>query len=206
MDPSAPTSAVLSTEVVALGEGITLLFSRWTAVQMAVENGWGGPDSRCKEAKFAAEVHTWFAAADPKVLYIDDLEELLRDRLVVFFRTEADDGSVAEVAEKLMVMHEECLAGNFSSVERLRATSSGGAVRAAVARSRRVAGDDEDETSSSDEEDGSEMMEVDELKPRLPPAGSGSSQQRDSGSLPVAAAADEDGWSVVAPRRHRGKK
>lgn len=206
MDPTgggAPTPAILSpAAAAALGEGIALLFSRWTALQMAVENGWGGPDSRCKEADFAAEVHAWFATADPNELYIDDLEELLDDRLGVFFRTVAEDGSVAEVAEKLMVVHEECLAGNFSSVERLRASSSGGT---AVAQSRRV--DDEDETSSSDEEDGSEMMEVDELKPRLPAgAGSGPSKQRDSGSLPAAAADDEDGWSVVAPRRHRGKK
>lgn len=64
-------------------------------------------------------------------------------------------------------MHEECLAGNFSSVERLRASSPGAS---AVAQSWRVAGDDEGETSSSDEEDGSEIMEVDELKSRLPAA------------------------------------
>ena len=32
----------------ALQEGIGLVFGRWTALQMAVENKWGGPDSRAK--------------------------------------------------------------------------------------------------------------------------------------------------------------
>lgn len=135
MDPTGGGAPRPPAAAAALGEGIALLFSRWTALQMAVDNGWGGPDSRCKEADFAAEVHDWFAAADPNELYIDDLEELLDDRLGVFFWTVAEDGSVAEVAEKLMVMHEECLAGNFSSVERLRASSPGAS---AVAQSRRV--------------------------------------------------------------------
>uniref|UniRef100_A0A2N9GKY8 non-specific serine/threonine protein kinase n=1 Tax=Fagus sylvatica TaxID=28930 RepID=A0A2N9GKY8_FAGSY len=51
-------------------------------------------------------------------LYLDDLEAIL-DEGLVSLNTEAEDGSVEEVAYKLMVMHEECLEGKFQ-IESLR--------------------------------------------------------------------------------------
>ncbi|GAU22254.1 hypothetical protein TSUD_227900 [Trifolium subterraneum] len=51
-------------------------------------------------------------------LYIDDLETIL-DEGSLAFNLQIEDGSVEEVAEELMIMHEECLSGNFVSVERL---------------------------------------------------------------------------------------
>ncbi|KAM3400975.1 hypothetical protein ACQJBY_005660 [Aegilops geniculata] len=44
----------------ALQEGIGLVFGRWTALQMAVENEWGGPDSRAKADQLAASILSWF--------------------------------------------------------------------------------------------------------------------------------------------------
>jgi hypothetical protein len=45
----------------ALQEGIGLVFGRWTALQMAVENEWGGRDSRAKADQLAASIFSWFA-------------------------------------------------------------------------------------------------------------------------------------------------
>jgi pre-rRNA-processing protein TSR2 len=45
----------------ALQEGIALVFGRWTALQMAVENQWGGRDSRAKADQLAASILSWFA-------------------------------------------------------------------------------------------------------------------------------------------------
>jgi pre-rRNA-processing protein TSR2 len=45
----------------ALQEGIGLVFGRWTALQMAVENQWGGRDSRAKADQLAASILSWFA-------------------------------------------------------------------------------------------------------------------------------------------------
>jgi pre-rRNA-processing protein TSR2 len=45
----------------ALGEGIGLVFGRWTALQMAVENQWGGRDSRAKADQLAESILSWFA-------------------------------------------------------------------------------------------------------------------------------------------------
>ncbi|GAU51746.1 hypothetical protein TSUD_137410 [Trifolium subterraneum] len=61
-----------------------------------------------------------FQSRDP--LYIDDVETIL-DEGTLAFNLQIEDGSVEEVAEELMIMHEECLSGNFGSVERLREAS-----------------------------------------------------------------------------------
>ncbi|KAM0008058.1 putative pre-rRNA-processing protein TSR2 [Helianthus debilis subsp. tardiflorus] len=52
-------------------------------------------------------------------LYDDELEDLLDD-FMLSLNTEIVDGSIEEIAENLMIMHEECLEGNFASIGRLR--------------------------------------------------------------------------------------
>lgn len=44
----------------ALGEAIRLVFGRWTALQMAVENQWGGRDSRAKADQLGESILFWF--------------------------------------------------------------------------------------------------------------------------------------------------
>lgn len=42
-------------------EGISMLLSRWTALQMAVQNQWGGRDSFMKSQQLACEINSWFS-------------------------------------------------------------------------------------------------------------------------------------------------
>ncbi|KAK9158434.1 hypothetical protein Scep_005008 [Stephania cephalantha] len=178
-------------------EGITLLLSQWTALQMAVENEWGGRDSRNKSQILASDVFTWFTQSK-EPLYIDDLERILEECLLLSFNTEAEDGSIEEVAEELMIMHEDFLQGNYEAVDKLRKSSAG---PSAVSQSRRICQVvNEDEDESSDEEEAT--MDVDELKPRL-------NQRSSEGSVEhqkTRETADADGWCVVPSRRNRGKK
>ncbi|KAL3507882.1 hypothetical protein ACH5RR_033264 [Cinchona calisaya] len=100
----------------SLHEGISMLFSRWTALQMAVQNEWGGHDSFKKSQLLISEIDSWFS--QPKAsLHLEDLENLLHERLLLSFNTEIEDGSIEEVAEQLMTMHEESLHGNLFSME-----------------------------------------------------------------------------------------
>ncbi|KAJ6841294.1 pre-rRNA-processing protein TSR2 [Iris pallida] len=188
MEPS--NSRALSPETLAkFSEGIALVLSRWTALQMAVENGWGGRESRQKSSNLADSVLSWFSQSSD-ALYIDDLENFLDEEMAVSFNTEIEDGSVEEVAEQLMVMHEGCLEGNYESIEKLRNLLP---LANAVRQSKEVSNDDTDESS---DEEASDMvvdepvmpkeMAVNKPKPREMP--------------------DEDGWSVVAPKRNRGRK
>ena len=58
MDPEKARQ--ISAESAAqLQEGISLLLSRWSALQMAVENEWGGHDSRLKSHQLASDIFSW---------------------------------------------------------------------------------------------------------------------------------------------------
>jgi hypothetical protein len=55
---------VLSEEgATAMAECIGLLFGRWTALQLAVQNRWGGLDSQAKADRLASAVLSWFTRA-----------------------------------------------------------------------------------------------------------------------------------------------
>lgn len=41
-------------------EGVSLIFSAWTALVLAVENQWGGPDSETKADYFIEDTLDWF--------------------------------------------------------------------------------------------------------------------------------------------------
>lgn len=185
----AGLSQTLTAESLNLfSEGISLVLSRWTALQMAIENQWGGRDSREKSHDLASSILSWFTQSK-EPLYIDDLENILDESMAVSFNTEIEDGSVQEVAEKLMIMHEDCLKGNYESIEKLRNSVT---VMNAVSQSKRVINDDEDESS---DEEASEMMVDEPVMPKM------AADKPKLKQMP-----DEDGWSVVAPRRNRGQK
>ncbi|GMH23746.1 hypothetical protein Nepgr_025589 [Nepenthes gracilis] len=174
-------------------EGISLLLARWSALQMAVDNEWGGPNSRTAAFQLASEIFDFFTLSK-ETLYIDDLEDLL-DKAMITLNTDVQDGSIEEVAEKLMVMHEECLEGNYGSVEKLREDV---ALAVTVRHIEQVANDEDEATIN---EDISNMI-LD--APELP-----------QNSNPTQAATNEtktqmmeetDGWVTVASRKSKGRK
>jgi hypothetical protein len=58
----------LTSEAVAvLGEGIRLCFLRWTALQLAVENEWGGHTSKLKAQQLQSDVLSWFTRSKGKI-------------------------------------------------------------------------------------------------------------------------------------------
>ncbi|XP_037474084.1 pre-rRNA-processing protein TSR2-like [Triticum dicoccoides] len=186
----------------ALQEGIGLVFGRWTALQMAVENKWGGPDSRAKADQLAASILSLGSEFhNSKVLdetiqlgpyYYEDLEDMMFDNIYKSLNSNFADGSIGEVAEQFLIMHEECLENNFSSIEKLRNTWPQGN---AVSQSRQMVPEDDDDDSSDDGDEPSmgkdeaarsDDMVIDQPKPSKPTP-------------------DADGWTVVPPRRGRGK-
>uniref|UniRef100_A0A0A9FYZ8 Pre-rRNA-processing protein TSR2 n=1 Tax=Arundo donax TaxID=35708 RepID=A0A0A9FYZ8_ARUDO len=184
--------APISTEAAAaLGEGMGLVFGRWTALQMAVENQWGGRDSRAKADQLGASILSWFCHSKGPHYY-EDLVDMMYSTISESFNADFEDGSIEEVAEQLLIMHEECLQSNYSSIEKLR---NAPVQWNAASQSKQIAVDDNDDSDSSDDDDASmvddeavasEEMAVDKSKPSKP-------------------APDADGWTVVAPRRGRGK-
>ncbi|XP_074322142.1 uncharacterized protein LOC141659247 isoform X2 [Apium graveolens] len=92
--------------VFALRKGIWNILSKWNALQMAVENKWGGSDSLDKSHQLASDIESWFSKSkEPQS--VEDLESLLHESLLLTFNTEIEDGSIEEVAEQLMSLHED---------------------------------------------------------------------------------------------------
>jgi len=80
----------------ALGEGIGLVFGRWTALQMAVENQWGGRDSRAKADNFAASVLSWLCNSKGPH-YFEDLADMMDAEISELFNADFQDNSIEEV-------------------------------------------------------------------------------------------------------------
>nr|GMD69503.1 pre-rRNA-processing protein TSR2 homolog [Ipomoea batatas] len=102
----APPQLTVEAEA-QLQEGINLVLSRWASLQMAVANEWGGRGSAQKSQELSERIFSFFTQSKEQV-YIDDLEEILDEFMLSDFNTEVGDGSIEEVAEKMMIMHEEC--------------------------------------------------------------------------------------------------
>ena len=50
----------------AFAAAVRAVFTRWTALRLAVEGGWGGPDSDAKAGAMAGDVVTWFREGSGK--------------------------------------------------------------------------------------------------------------------------------------------
>ncbi|CAH8261436.1 unnamed protein product [Arabidopsis lyrata] len=93
-----------------LQRDIRELLSRWGGLQMAVKNQWGGHDSLKKSQELAHHLFHLFSQSN--VITVEEIENLLHESLLLSFNTEIEDGSIEEVAEQLMILHEEHLRGS----------------------------------------------------------------------------------------------
>jgi pre-rRNA-processing protein TSR2 len=204
MDPNQAGNGVFPPVLSAEGlskfeEGVGLILSSWIALQMAVQNEWGGRDSRQKEQKFAADIVSWLTRST-ETRYIDELEEMLDENMVLSFSTETEDGSLEEVAEQVMLLHEECLQGNYDMVSKLQIACS--TVQPASQCQKLTEEDSEDQSSGEEGEPVSEM-EID-LDLKQQPEIVETVQRSTAGSLTEEEKAD--GWSVVQLRRRQSHR
>lgn len=95
------------TDSLLLGK-VSMLLSRWNGLQMAIQNEWGGHDSHQKSEQLAYGIVSWFSQSKEPP-NVEDLENLLHENLLLSFNTDIEDGSIEEVAEQLMNLHEEYL-------------------------------------------------------------------------------------------------
>ena len=79
-------------------EVIKVVFARWTALCLAIENGWGGARTQEKADDMYEEVLDLFnsAKANQKV-HPDELEDIFNDYFENQFNLSAQDGSIEEV-------------------------------------------------------------------------------------------------------------
>ncbi|KAI8873059.1 hypothetical protein GQ42DRAFT_153101 [Ramicandelaber brevisporus] len=101
-------------------DGIVSLFSFWTALNLAVENEWGGAESSEKR-EFMVDSFMEYFDEHGTAYEIDDLEEWLVGFMGDCFGIDLEDDSEVEVAKRMAELYSDCVKGDFSQIEALRA-------------------------------------------------------------------------------------
>lgn len=111
----ASTSAIApapDSSLVLFARGVIARLAVWQALRLAVDEGWGGPESAQKRTWLASEIVDAFELANPSdipdAIY---LEEMLLQIMADEFDTILDDGSTEAVARDIMSLWETKDAG-----------------------------------------------------------------------------------------------
>ncbi|KAK1933476.1 hypothetical protein X943_003829 [Babesia divergens] len=105
------------TAVETFGRACRTVLSCWTALNLAVENGWGG-DSSVQKCEDLIKLVIDFCLSK-KQLYTDEVEDLLLDQMQTLFFVEIEDGSEVEIARLLVQLHNTCNTGDWSFAQEL---------------------------------------------------------------------------------------
>lgn len=97
----------------AFREGLAGLLARWTALQLAITNEWGGSESVQKGEQAVEELGDWFLKRKGGK-HAEDLEELLVEILGDDFNVQCEDGSPREVARVACQMYEQVAQGEYA--------------------------------------------------------------------------------------------
>ncbi|KAK4692931.1 pre-rRNA-processing protein TSR2, partial [Lecanoromycetidae sp. Uapishka_2] len=146
---------------------IALALYSWTSLTLAVQNGWGGPESSEKRDWFAGAISDLIASTpDADVEY---LEEFMLQVMNDEFDVNVEDNSGEEIAAKIVGLRKLTTQGDFAMVDEMyqqwqqrQGKGEGGKIHFQhVDR-----GEDEDDTdwdsNDIDEEDGDNDVDMDE--------------------------------------------
>ncbi|CAH9065037.1 unnamed protein product [Cuscuta epithymum] len=195
-------------------EGINLILSRWTALELALQQS-GRP-----REKLASCIISLFINSRKEELCPEVLEDVLlweMEEMKTIF--EDEDTEIKEVASNIMRVHEGCMKGDYSFVERLRAWKPPAWIGAHVGKATVYESDDNSwDSDDSDAEDDvgspvnncggtSNMMALDFPMSHPAAAANGGDEMAIDGDVCMSSqstAEDDDdggGWAVVA-RKH----
>ena len=171
---------------------IRSIFSRWTALQLAVSNSMGGQDTDVKYEAFIdafAQYLTRNVRPSVAISSIEsDIQDYLNEVLDEEFNTELDDGSSTELAQLFVRYIELIQQGKLADVQQEVQ------LQEATAPSHQMSVRDNNGDGSSSSSSGSDDDDDDEMDEETP-ASNSKSQSMD---------VDEDGWTTVHRRGGAG--
>ena len=141
---SPPPSASLS-----FAKGVIARLALWPALQIAVQNSWGGPDSTRKRTWMASIIVDTFEEqpTPPDAEYI---EEMLLQIMADEFETVIEDASAESVAKDITKLWKDILLGDLAGLQHLEQQADAISNRPITARAGPPGGLD---TDSGEEED-----------------------------------------------------
>ncbi|KAL8787853.1 MAG: hypothetical protein Q9195_007593 [Heterodermia aff. obscurata] len=177
---------------------IALALSTWSALTLAVQNSWGGPESSEKRDWFAGAVSDLFQATpDADVDYVEEfLLQVMNDE----FDVNVEDGSGEEIAAKMVGLRKMTLEGDFAVVDEMyarwmeRQRKGGDAVRFQHV----VRGEQDDDTDwDSGDGDTDEDEEMDDAPMDEPPTSPKVTKEK------VQPRIDEEGFTEVVGKNRK---
>lgn len=172
--------------------GVSMMVYKWDALDVAVENQWGGPDSAEKRDWITAIIVDLFKTE--KVVETILIEETLLYAMVDEFDTNVEDDSAVFIANGIIELYKQCQALDYSTVESLylawqekqKNKSNKRVVQVKDDPLNPDVSDSEDEEDYDEEESQDVDMDVDE--------------QQQTNPEPII---DEDGFEVVQKKGRR---
>jgi len=176
--------------------GLSAAFARWTAVQIAIQEQFAGRDTEAVVRQLmirCAQLATMERAPD-----VDALASEMYDAFD-HMHCDLEDNSPEEMAAVIVRLREECLRGEFSFVHTLesRAAADSRAVMSLCVRDPRFDNDDDDD----DEQNTDDIQNQNSTTPNENADGGASDEASQALQASGEAMVEDDGFTVVAPRR-----
>ena len=168
--------------------GVSMMIYRWDALDVAVENNWGGPDSAEKRDWITGIVVDLFK--NEKVVDVALIEETLLYAMVDEFETNVEDDSALPIAVEVINIYNDCFNFNYNKVEKLYLEWQEKQKTKKLKRIVHIEGDDDDDDDGEEWDDEDEDEEMDEIVPDLV----------SSKPEPIV---DDDGFELVQPKGRR---
>ncbi|KAI0329902.1 hypothetical protein GY45DRAFT_1324325 [Cubamyces sp. BRFM 1775] len=159
---STSTPAAPSKTSVLFARGVIARLAFWPALRIAVDQGWGGPESAEKRTWLASVLVDDFEEQDPKP-DLDYVEDRLLQVMADEFDTVLEDGSAEAVAKDVVRLWEEVVAGRTELLAEFEERAD--KLKGKKLQVEEAAGDNSDWEDESGDED--EDEEVDEHAPQL---------------------------------------
>jgi len=162
---------------------IDAIFKNWTALQLAVNQSAGGPQSKEKAEWMKGVTENWFYENSNLDKY--EVEDFLEQIIINEFYVQIDDGSLYEVASKVCEFYDICTKNDEETIRKKLLTLP----RCDLSKCRVKDGDDAEVGLENPEEnlESIENLEIEKKKKYEPEI-------------------DEDGFEMVQSRRGKGKK
>ncbi|KAJ1982322.1 rRNA accumulation- protein [Dimargaris xerosporica] len=103
----------------AFAEGLQILLTNWPVLRSAVDQGWGGDESREKE-QWLIDTLVGYVGERGRRLEPEDVEDVLVQVLSDEFDTVVEDESPRHLGRLIVRLYKECVTGNYRMLENLR--------------------------------------------------------------------------------------
>ncbi|WJX93120.1 histone acetyltransferase [Trifolium repens] len=100
-------------------EGVGYILNQWFALQIAIDYEMGDNNFHPKVEKLIADVRSWFAQSK-EPYHIGELAILIKEGMDAAFDPMIKDGSVEDVAAKIMGIHADCKLQNYENIKLLK--------------------------------------------------------------------------------------